>query len=252
MLPRLRTGTLLVVLCLGHVLLISAQVPASTGSSRSSVVRRCCARRSHERTNKQVTELILKYTGKGPELIKHVADRPGHDRRYAMNIEGIATELDWHPRQSLDSGLFETVRWYLEHPQWVQAVRQQRDYQFVLDHCEAIDLVLHNGKLGEVYNVGTEREIYNIDMAHMILDLLGKPRSLLQHVEDRPGHDRRYSLNVTKLRGLGWEPAHTFEEALEKTVRWYVANEWWWRKLKSGEYRDYYSKQYATRAALRG
>ncbi len=130
--------------------------------------------------------------------------------------------------------------------------RQQRDYQYVLDHCEAIDLVLQRGKLGEIYNVGTGREVYNIDMAHLILKLLGKPESLLQHVQDRPGHDRRYSLDVTKLRALGWEPAHSFEEALEKTVRWYVANEWWWRKIKSGEYREYYDRQYAERGALSG
>ena len=125
--------------------------------------------------------------------------------------------------------------------------RQQRDYQFVLDHCEGIDLVLHHGKLGETYNVGTAREIYNIDMARLILQLVDKPESLIQYVKDRPGHDRRYSLDVGKLRGLGWEPAHTFEEALEKTVRWYISNEWWWRKLKNGEYREYYNKQYAAR-----
>lgn len=127
--------------------------------------------------------------------------------------------------------------------------RQQRDYQFVLDHCEGIDLVLHRGKIGETYNVGTEREIYNIDMARLILKLLDKPESLIRHVQDRPGHDRRYSLDVSKLRGLGWEPANSFEEALEKTVQWYVANEWWWRKLKSGEYREYYNKQYSAREA---
>jgi dTDP-glucose 4,6-dehydratase len=125
--------------------------------------------------------------------------------------------------------------------------KQQRDYQFVLDHCEAIDLVLHQGKLGEVYNVGTEQETYNIDMARLILKMLGKPESLIQHVPDRAGHDRRYSLDVTKLRGLGWEPAHNFEEALDKTVKWYVENEWWWRKLKSGEYMEYYKKQYVER-----
>ncbi len=125
--------------------------------------------------------------------------------------------------------------------------RQMRDYQYVLDHCEAIDLVLHRGQLGEIYNVGTGREILNLDMAHLILKLLGKPESLLHHVADRPGHDRRYALDVSKLRALGWEPAHTFEEALETTVRWYVDNEWWWRKIKSGEYRQYYRQQYAAR-----
>jgi dTDP-glucose 4,6-dehydratase len=125
--------------------------------------------------------------------------------------------------------------------------KQMRDYQFVLDHCEAIDLVLHRGKIGEVYNVGTGVETHNIDMARLVLKLLNKPESLIQHVVDRKGHDRRYSLDVSKLRALGWEPAHTFEEGLAKTVEWYVENEWWWRKLKSGEYREYYHKQYEER-----
>ncbi len=125
--------------------------------------------------------------------------------------------------------------------------KQQRDYQFVLDHCEAIDIVLHHGKIGDVYNVGTGHETFNIDMARQILKSLGKTDSLLQFVVDRPGHDRRYSLDVMKLYGLGWEPGHTFEEALEKTVRWYVDNEWWWRKLKSGKYLEYYQKQYVER-----
>ncbi|MBN1887673.1 MAG: dTDP-glucose 4,6-dehydratase, partial [Thermoflexales bacterium] len=84
--------------------------------------------------------------------------------------------------------------------------RQQRDYQYVLDHCEGIDIVLHKGQLGEVYNLGTGSESYNIDMANAICDLLGKPRSLIQPVSDRPGHDRRYSLDVSKIRRLGWEP----------------------------------------------
>jgi dTDP-glucose 4,6-dehydratase len=128
--------------------------------------------------------------------------------------------------------------------------RQMRDYQYVLDHCEAIDLVLHEGQPGEVYNVGTEREVENIYMARLILELLGKPQSLIQHVADRPGHDRRYSLDCSKLQALGWRSRHTFEEALEKTVRWYLENEWWWRKIKSGEYAEYYRRQYGDRLVL--
>jgi dTDP-glucose 4,6-dehydratase len=125
---------------------------------------------------------------------------------------------------------------------------QVRDYQYVLDHCEAIDIVLHSGKIGDVYNIGTGTEMRNIDMTHLILKLLGKPESLIQPVHDRPGHDRRYALDVTKICGLGWEPAHTCEEAVEKTVRWYVENEWWWRSIKSGErYREYYKRQYEGR-----
>ena len=130
--------------------------------------------------------------------------------------------------------------------------RQMRDYQYVLDHCEGIDVVLHRGQIGEVYNLGTGEETENLVMARAILDLLGKPYSLIRHVTDRPGHDRRYSLNVDKIRSLGWESRHTFEQALEKTVRWYVENEWWWRKIKSGEYREYYRKWYGQRLAEAG
>ncbi len=126
--------------------------------------------------------------------------------------------------------------------------RQMRDYQYVLDHCEGIDVVLHRGGLGEVYNVGTGSEMRNIDMTHLILDLLGKPASLIQPVQDRPGHDRRYALDVSKLKALGWESRHTCAQAVEKTARWYVANPWWWRSIKSGDhYREYYRRQYEGR-----
>jgi len=125
--------------------------------------------------------------------------------------------------------------------------RQMRDYQYVLDHCEGIDVVLHRGRVGEIYNVGTGVETENIVMARAILDLLGKPYTLIQHVADRPGHDRRYSLDCEKLLALGWKSAHTFVQALEKTVHWYVENEWWWRKIKSGEYEAYYRQMYEGR-----
>ena len=121
---------------------------------------------------------------------------------------------------------------------------QMRDYQYVLDHCEGIDLVLHKGKPGEIYNLGTGVETRNIDMARLILRRLGKPETLIRHVKDRPGHDRRYSINCDKIKRLGWRSRHTFEEALEKTIQWYVDNEWWWRKIKDGSYRAYYERQY--------
>ncbi len=124
---------------------------------------------------------------------------------------------------------------------------QQRDYQYVLDHCEGIDAVVQKGQPGEVYNVGSGAETSNIDMAHAILDLLGKPYSLIQPITDRPGHDRRYALDTSKVRSLGWSSRHAFAQAIEKTVRWYVDNEWWWRKLKTGEYLEYYKRQYAGR-----
>jgi dTDP-glucose 4,6-dehydratase len=127
--------------------------------------------------------------------------------------------------------------------------RQMRDYQYVLDHCEGIDLVLHQGQLGQVYNLGTGAETENIVLAHAILDLLGKPYSLIRHVVDRPGHDRRYSLSVDKIQALGWQSRHTFEEAIRLTVRWYVENEWWWRRIKSGEYMRFYKQWYGERLA---
>ncbi len=125
--------------------------------------------------------------------------------------------------------------------------RQQRDYQFVLDHSEGIDTVVEKGTPVEIYNVGSGVETSNIDMAHAILDLLGKPYSLIQPITDRPGHDRRYALDTSKVRALGWSSRHTFAQAIDKTVRWYSENEWWWRKLKTGEYLDYYKRQYAGR-----
>jgi dTDP-glucose 4,6-dehydratase len=126
---------------------------------------------------------------------------------------------------------------------------QVRDYQYVLDHCEAIDLVLHKGQVGEVYNIGTGAEMQNVVMTRLVLKLLNKPESLIKHVADRPGHDRRYALDVSKICGLGWEPAHSCKEAVEATVRWYVDNEWWWRKIKTGEYLEYYRRQYGQRLA---
>lgn len=126
--------------------------------------------------------------------------------------------------------------------------RQMRDYQYVIDHCEGIDVALHRGQFGEVYNIGSGVETKNIVMAHAILDLLGKPHSLIQPVVDRAGHDRRYSVNTDKIGALGWAPRHSFAEAIEKTVRWYVEHQGWWRPIKTGEYLEYYRKQYVERS----
>ena len=128
--------------------------------------------------------------------------------------------------------------------------QQMRDYQHVLDHCAGIDLVLHEGKLGEIYNIGTGKEMSNLQMVEILLDELGKPRSLIQHVEDRLGHDRRYCMNVNKLMALGWEPDYTHEEAIRATVRWYVENRWWWEPIRNGEFRDYYQQVYGNRKVL--
>ena len=122
-----------------------------------------------------------------------------------------------------------------------------RDYQYVGDHCRALDIVLRKGKLGEAYNVGTGNEMENLKMVEILLAELNRPASLIRHVADRPGHDRRYSLNVEKVKQLGWEPEYSLPQAVQITAKWYSENEWWWRKIKSGEYREYYEAQYGQR-----
>jgi dTDP-glucose 4,6-dehydratase len=119
-----------------------------------------------------------------------------------------------------------------------------RDYIYVEDHCRAIDLVLHTAAIGEVYNVGTGAETNGLQVAQAVLDIIGKPRDLIQFVADRPGHDYRYAVDIRHITELGWEPQVTFAEGLERTVRWYKANEDWWRPLKSGEYWEYYRRNY--------
>jgi len=129
--------------------------------------------------------------------------------------------------------------------------QQMRDYQFVMDHCSGIDTVLQHGVLGEVYNIGTGKEMANLQMVEILLDAVGKPHSLIQHVEDRQGHDRRYCMNVDKLLALGWEPEYTHAEAIRQTVRWYVDNRWWWEPIRSGEFKEYYQRQYGNRKVLK-
>ena len=125
--------------------------------------------------------------------------------------------------------------------------RQMRDWLYVEDHVRGIDVALHQGQAGEAYNVAGENEQHNIDVIRRLLSDLGKPESLIRHVEDRPGHDRRYAMNCDKLRALGWQRQHTFETALHETAQWYLNNAWWWRKIKTGEYLAYYQAQYAER-----
>ena len=127
--------------------------------------------------------------------------------------------------------------------------RQVRDWIYVLDNCEGIDLVLHKGEAGDVYNVGGGNERTNLEVTRLILEFLGKPESLMKFVADRPGHDRRYSLDCRRIRELGWSPRYDFEDALKSTVRWYVQNEVWWRKIKEQqpEYREFARKWYAGR-----
>lgn len=126
--------------------------------------------------------------------------------------------------------------------------RNVRDWIYVDDHSSAILAVLDRGRPGEVYNIGGGNERANVDITKLILTTLGKPESLIKYVKDRPGHDRRYAIDSSKTESeLGWKPAHSFEEALERTIEWYVANPNWWQRVKSGAYREYYQRQYGNR-----
>jgi dTDP-glucose 4,6-dehydratase len=125
-----------------------------------------------------------------------------------------------------------------------------RDWLHVIDHCRAIDHLIETGKNGEVYNIGGGNEVRNVDLTHRILAVMGKPPSLIERVADRLGHDRRYALDTTKLRGTGWAPQVPFEQGLSDTVEWYRQNEWWWRPIKEGDpaFKAYYAAQYERRS----
>jgi len=125
-----------------------------------------------------------------------------------------------------------------------------RDWLYVKDHCKGIEFVLQKGKIGEVYNIAGGSEKENIEITGLILELLGKPESLIRYVNDRIGHDRRYSLDSTKLHKLGWQQEHPFEKAMQETVQWYVDHQDWWKPLKNGEYLEFYKKQYPKEMSL--
>lgn len=125
---------------------------------------------------------------------------------------------------------------------------QVRDWLYVEDHCRAIDMIIHNGRLGETYCIGGNAEMENIVIVKELLKLLGKDESSIEYVTDRPGHDRRYAINFSKIKQeLGWQPTVTLEEGLAKTVAWFQENEAWWKNVKSGEYQKYYTEQYGKR-----
>ncbi len=128
-----------------------------------------------------------------------------------------------------------------------------RDWLYVEDHCRAIDLVIHKGRVGEVYNIGGHNEMRNIDIVKMILRELNKPESLIVHVEDRKGHDMRYAIDPAKIhRELGWLPETKFEDGIRKTIKWYLENRKWWETILSGEYRNYYERMYGGREIIGG
>ena len=123
-----------------------------------------------------------------------------------------------------------------------------RDWLYVEDHCSAIDLVMRKGREGEIYNVGGHNERTNLEVVKTILRELGKPESLITYVKDRPGHDRRYAIDPTKIHNeLGWLPATPFDEGIKKTIRWYLDNEKWWKDILAGDYQNYYEKMYGNR-----
>jgi dTDP-glucose 4,6-dehydratase len=127
--------------------------------------------------------------------------------------------------------------------------QNERDWLHVDDHCRGVDRLIDKGESGEVYNIGGGNQVKNVDLTHRLLELVGKPASLITPVPDRPGHDRRYSLDTSKLEAIGWRPQHGFERGLADTVAWYKQNEWWWRPIKDRdpEFRKYYQAQYGNR-----
>ena len=127
-----------------------------------------------------------------------------------------------------------------------------RDWLYVEDHCRAIDLIIYNGKVGEVYNVGGHNEKRNIDIVRIICQELGKPESLIVHVEDRKGHDRRYAIDPAKIhRELGWLPETKFEDGIKKTIKWYLEHKKWWQDIINGEYQEYYAKMYGSKGEVK-
>jgi len=119
-----------------------------------------------------------------------------------------------------------------------------RDWIYVMDHCSAVDFLIQHGEDGQVYNIGAGNECTNLQITDLILRELGKSTSLMSYVPDRLGHDRRYSVDTGKIRRLGWQPGHSFEQAMQHTIRWYRDNRWWWEKLKTGEYLEFYKQNY--------
>lgn len=123
-----------------------------------------------------------------------------------------------------------------------------RDWLYVEDHCSAIDMIVHNGKIGEVYNIGGHNERTNIEVVKVILKELNKPETLIDYVTDRPGHDMRYAIDPSKIKKeLGWSPTTKFEDGIKKTITWYVNNRLWWERIINGEYQNYYEKMYGDR-----
>lgn len=160
-----------------------------------------------------------------------------YNRTYNLNIVIVRPTNNFGPYQSLEKLIPKTViraLLGLKIPIYGSG-KNVRDWIYVLDTCEAIDLVLRRGEAGEIYNLSAGNEVENIEIVRRILEIMGRDESLIEFVEDRPGHDIRYSLDSRKIRSLGWRPRHEFDEALRRTVEWYVKNDWWWKQTVSEE-----------------
>jgi dTDP-glucose 4,6-dehydratase len=126
-----------------------------------------------------------------------------------------------------------------------------RNWIYVEDNCRGIDFVFHKGRPGEIYNIGGDVEVKNIDIARYIVSILGKNEDLIQYVKDRPGHDKRYALDSSKIKKLGWKNKYNFKEALKKTIEWYIENKKWWQKRKSGSFKKYYNAWYIKQRGIK-
>ena len=173
-----------------------------------------------------------------------------YHRTYGMNVTISNCSNNYGPKQHPEKLIPKIISNCLEEkniPIYGDG-KNVRDWLYVLDHCKAIDLIIHKGKLGEVYNVGGHNEKQNIEIVKMICKELGKPESLITYVSDRKGHDMRYAIDPAKIHNeLGWLPETKFEEGIKMTIQWYLDNKEWWQTIISGEYQDYYEKMYGGR-----
>ena len=173
-----------------------------------------------------------------------------YHRTYGMNVTISNCSNNYGPKQHPEKLIPKIISNCLEEkniPIYGDG-KNVRDWLYVLDHCKAIDLIIHNGRVGEVYNVGGHNEKTNLEIVKIICKELNKPESLITFVGDRKGHDMRYAIDPTKIHNeLGWLPETKFEDGIKKTIKWYLDNREWWETIISGEYQNYYEKMYANR-----
>ena len=161
------------------------------------------------------------------------------------NITGAATRGECHNGSKL---LHPVVHLHVFNSKGELYLQKRPDWLHVSDHCQAIDLIIHNGRVGEVYNIGGHNERTNLEVVKTILKALDKPESLIKYVTDRPGHDQRYAIDPTKIETeLGWKPQYNFDTGIQQTIQWYLDNQDWWKRILSGEYSNYFDNMYGER-----